>query len=33
MVVALLRLITCDAYSAWTGRWEANHVVYATLAG
>ncbi|MDO4238705.1 class F sortase [Micrococcus sp.] len=30
---AQLRLITCDAYSAWTGRWEANHVVYATLAG
>ena len=30
---AQLRLITCDAYSAWTGRWEANHVVYATLIG
>jgi len=30
---AQLRLITCDSYSAWTGRWEANHVVYATLNG
>lgn len=30
---AQLRLITCDSYSAWTGRWEANHVVYATLDG
>ena len=30
---AQLRLITCDAYSAWTGRWEANHVVYARLTG
>ena len=30
---AQLRLITCEDYSAWTGRWEANHVVYARLTG
>ncbi|WP_321081098.1 class F sortase [Micrococcus sp.] len=30
---AELRLITCGDYDPWTGRWNANHVVYASLAG
>lgn len=30
---AQLRLITCDGYNRWTGRWEDNYVAFATLVG